>query len=56
MELPENYTKSPLDWIGNVFTILMMLPVALIMSILVGGYFVLKFPIWWLMRKLRGFK
>lgn len=56
MELPENHTKSPLDWIGDVFTILMMLPVALIMSILVGGYFLLKFPIWWLMRKLRGFK
>ena len=56
MELPENHTKSPLDWIGDVFTILMMLPVALIMSILVGGYFVLKFPIWWLNKKIKGLK
>lgn len=55
MELPEeNHTKSPLDWIGDVFTVLMLLPVALIMSILVGGYFILKFPIWYLKQKYRN--
>ena len=57
MELEEiEYTKSPLDWIGDVITVLLLLPVALIMSILVGGYFVLKFPIWWLNGKWKGFK
>ena len=57
MELEEiEYTKSPLDWIGDVITVLLLLPVALMLSILIGGYFILKFPIWVLMRKWRGFK
>lgn len=52
----KTYTESHLDWIGNVFTVLMLLPVAMVVSILIGIYFGFKFPIWWLMRKLRGFK
>jgi len=56
MELDKRYTKSGLDWIGDIFTVLLLLPVALIVSILVGGYFILKFPIWWLRGKWKGFK
>ena len=57
MELPEgNHTKSALDWIGDTFTVLIMLPVALIIAVLVGIYFGLKFPIWWLMSKWKPFK
>ena len=57
MELEEiEYTKSPLDWIGDVITVLLLLPVALVIAIFVFVYYVCKLPIWWLMRKLRGFK
>lgn len=56
MELEQNHTKSTLDWIGNVFTVLIMLPVALICVILIGLYFVCKFPIWWLNGKWRTLK
>jgi len=57
MEFLENkYTKSPIDFIGDCFTVLIMLPVALIIAVLVGIYFGLKFPIWWLQWKWRNYK
>jgi len=57
MEFLENkYTKSPIDIIGDCFTVLIMLPVALIIAVLVGIYFGLKFPIWWLQWKWRNYK
>ena len=57
MELmEENHTKSPLDWIGDVITVLLLLPVAIIATILIGLYFICKFPIWWLNGKWKGFK
>jgi len=34
----------------------MLLPVAFIGVIIVGLYFVCKFPIWWLYGKWRGYK
>jgi hypothetical protein len=56
MELEQNHTKHWLDWIGNTTTVFMLLPVALIGVIIVGLYFVCKFPIWWLYGKWRGYK
>lgn len=56
MELEQNHTKHWLDWIGNTTTVFMLLPVALIGVIIVGLYFVCKFPIWWLNGKWRGYK
>jgi len=56
MELDKRYTKSGLDWIGDAMTVLLLLPVAMVVASLVGLYFGLKFPIWWLQWKWRGFK
>lgn len=59
MELEQNpHTKSPIDWIGDVFTILIMLPFVLMGTILVTAYYVVKFPLWWLsgrMLKRKGY-
>ena len=52
----KEYTKSHLDWIGDTFTVLIMLPVAFIGAILIFLYFVCKLPIWCLMRKWKGLK
>ena len=57
MELPEeNHTKSVLDWIGDTTTVIMLLPVAILMSVLLFVYFSIKLPIWWLMRKIKRSK
>jgi hypothetical protein len=53
MELTVEYTKSALDWIGNIFTVLIMLPIAIVFAILLGLYFLIRLPFWWLNRKIR---
>lgn len=53
MELEGNHTKSPLDWLGDITTVVIMLPVILIALACTFLYYGVMFPFWWLKRKMR---
>ena len=57
MKLVENgYTKSPLDIVGNLFTILLMIPVVLFGLFCALLWFCMTFVGWGLKWKRNGFK
>jgi lipopolysaccharide/colanic/teichoic acid biosynthesis glycosyltransferase len=49
--IDSEYTSSVLDVVGNVFTVLIMLPVVVLAFIGTFIYYSIKFPIWWWKRR-----
>ena len=52
MEVKE-YTTHWLDIVGNTFTVIIMLPLFITIALLVGAYWLIKLPFWWMSRKWR---
>lgn len=48
-----SHTKSALDWIGDITTVLIMLPVLIIAAVFIAAWYICKYPFWLIGMKIR---